>query len=184
MFKGLLLSFALLLNGCAVAPIAVVQGKLSPPPEQAYAIVSLTLNSFDQDGASAWLRLQGPKGNVDLNASILTDTIAAPAKNAIGKLHVLALAPGEYTAEQAVGDWSYTAAGWPQQRHDLLPMGKSFTVKAGEVVYLGEVHLALSFQSSLKLSDQHVRDFYALGQQYGIQDLSNIQTHLLSNTAQ
>ncbi len=184
MFKSLMLSSVLFLSACATAPVAVLQGKLTPPADQGYVVVALTLNSFDQDGANAWLRLEGSKGPIDLNASILHDTIAAPNKNAIGKLHLLSLAPGQYTVQQAMGDWSYTAAGWPQQRHDQLPMGQSFEVKAGEVTYLGEVHLALSFKSSLKISDQHERDFYALGQKYGIIDTSNIKTHLLSTPAQ
>jgi hypothetical protein len=181
MFKSLILSSVLFLSACASAPVAVLQGKLTPPADQGYVVVALTLNSFDQDGANAWLRLEGPTGRSDLNASILHDTIAAPNKNAIGKLHLLSLAPGQYTVQQAVGDWSYTAAGWPQQRHDQLPMGQSFEVKAGEVIYLGEVHLALSFKSSVKISDQHERDFYALGQNYGISDSSNIKIRLLSS---
>ncbi|MBY0445910.1 MAG: hypothetical protein K2Q15_11950 [Burkholderiales bacterium] len=184
MFKSLILSSVLFLSACATTPVAVLQGKLTPPADQGYVVVALTLNSFDQDGANAWLRLQGPNSRSDLNASILHDTIAAPNKNAIGKLHLLSLAPGQYTVQQALGDWSYTAAGWPQQRRDQMPIGQSFEVKAGEVIYLGEVHLALSFQSSLKMSDQHERDFYALGQQYGVSDTSNIKTQLLSNPAQ
>ncbi|AZN35157.1 hypothetical protein [Iodobacter ciconiae] len=181
MFKSLILSCVLFLSACASVPVAVMQGRLAPPVGQGYVVVALTLNSFDQDGANAWLRLEGSQGRADLNASILHDTITAPNKNATGKLHILSLPPGQYTAVSAVGYWRYTAAGWPQQRHEQLPIGQSFEVKAGEVIYLGEVHLALNFQSSLIISDQHERDFYALGQQYGISDTSNIKTRLLSN---
>lgn len=185
MFKRLTgLVLVLLLAACASQPILLQQGKLSPPEGQGYAIVALTLNSFDQDRASAWLRLQGPGGNQDLYASITTDTIVAPQKSVIGKLHILPLTPGQYTVKEAIGDWTYTAAGWPQQRHDQLAVGRQFEMKSGEVLYLGEVHLALSFKSSLQLSDQHERDFYALSQQYGISDTSNIKSKILGNHGQ
>ncbi|QZA80106.1 hypothetical protein [Deefgea piscis] len=168
----------LLLSACANLQLPVVNGQLTPAAGQGLAIVGLTAQSFNNDTASANLVLQGPSGNISLYTRLVTDFIRAPGDtpNATGKLFVVPLLPGQYRVVAADGQWRQDSANLMMNMYQYVtvPLNLPFQVKAGEVVYLGDVHLNMNYDSSVNLSNDRARDFFDLQARHGVSNFSNI----------
>ncbi|MBM5575303.1 hypothetical protein [Deefgea sp. CFH1-16] len=167
----------LLLSACANLQLPVVNGQLTPAAEQGLAIIGLTAQSFNNDTASANLTLQGPSGNINLYTRLVTDFIRAPGDtpNATGRLFVVPLLPGQYRVVAADGQWRRDSMNLMNMyQYVTVPLNLPFQVKAGEVVYLGDVHLNMNYDSSVNLSNDHARDFFDLQARHGVSNFNNI----------
>lgn len=164
-----------LLSACA-APLHVASGKLIPPAGHGYVIAAVTLDSLDHNRADAGILLNGPAGEVWLNAKINMNTIRAPGDepDGIGKLHVVALPTGSYRVSSLYGSWMDDSFGWMDMRsHSNFDLDEKFDLKEGSVVYLGEYHISLNFQPSYMRSNTQRRDFNHLLFWHGVNDFSN-----------
>ncbi|AOX99824.1 hypothetical protein [Jeongeupia sp. USM3] len=178
------LGLLILLAGCASLKPQTDAGKLVPPPGQGYAVLAFTLNSLEPDSGDANLVFNGGGVSGNLYASENTDYIRAPGNvpDDKGRLTFAALPPGDYTITHVYGYWGMPdTLGQAGMRNVIsLPRQDRFTVRAGEVVYLGDFHLNMNFKPDVVLSNQQARDFNHMKVMWGVSDFSNVQTRLLS----
>lgn len=180
MIRALCLFFSLLLAACAnFQPGVNAAGQLQPPPGMGYAVVGVTLHSFDD--VNGWpmaaLEFTGPAGRRELWSNTQTAGIVAPGDepNGNGMLQVVALPPGEYRTTRMLGQWTLEIAGWRQRQFVQVPLPARFSVRAGEVVYLGDTHIRLDFQPEVRLEAKPVRDFNHMRVRWGVTDTSTIR---------
>ncbi|MDR3428865.1 hypothetical protein [Silvimonas sp.] len=177
----LLLTCIVLLSACATRPQLSTTGIMVPPAGQAYAVLAITFTSFDRDTTNTSVVLQGPMGQKEYFAQVMTDFIrdAGDIPDTPGKLHLITLPPGHYTMPMAWGRWNDGSDTIMFSHHvDRIPLNLQFDVAAGEVIYLGDVHLDLNLRSSARLSDQHARDFNHIKTIWKVPDTSSIQIRL------
>ena len=184
MLRSALLCFALaLLTGCATMADRL-KGSLTPPPGQAYAIVSLTGKAFDPDRATIGLVVSDAGGRVvDENvASLITDTVfgeegMSPVE---GKLVLMTLPPGDYRVSGAWGHWVEDGPFGANLQMRQFRLNAPFHLNAGETVYLGQVQVEMSFLPEVKLSDEQRRDFGHMRRVWKINDLSPVKIRPLA----
>ncbi|BCL74818.1 hypothetical protein JHS3_05540 [Jeongeupia sp. HS-3] len=178
----------MLLAGCASLKPQTNDGQMLPPPGQGYAVLAFTLQSLEPDSGNANLVFNGTGGSGQFYASENTDYIRAPGNipDDKGRLAFAALPPGDYTITHVYGRW-----GVPDTMGDAgipnivsLPRQDRFSVKAGEVVYLGDFHLNMNFKPDVVLSNQQARDFNHMKVMWGVSDFSNVHTRVLDGRAQ
>jgi len=185
MRRILLLIAVVLLAGCTTMS-KQLNGSLTPPPGQAYAIVSLTGRAFIPDTATmqaTWNGLDnGASGSV--YASFATDTVfgeqgMSPVE---GKLALLTLAPGRYKIG-GVWAWWYDDDGFLAYRWaKYFRIDAPFEVKAGETVYLGNIWVDMSNLPELQLRNEQQRDFGHIHRVWHVPDTSAVRTELLVNS--
>ncbi|MBE9609732.1 hypothetical protein [Chitinilyticum piscinae] len=169
-----------LLVGCAsMQPQLGSNGQLQPPAGMAYAIVGVTMHSYDDISSDpdAALELIGPAGRTQIWANTATAGIVAPgdAPNGNGRLSAVALAPGDYVASRMYGSWLVESGLWRRREMVTATINAPFSLKAGEVVYLGDAHLNLNFRPSYELHAERERDFHHMQTRWGVTDTSNIR---------
>lgn len=184
MKQFLTLFAALLLSACATNATRpqVQNGQLQAPAGQGLAIISLSgeARNHVQILAYGYMTINGPAGKTVLNTEIGSDDnqfIQAPgsAINPQGKVFVVALPPGNYTVGQVYGSWSPVGA-----LHHVgsvpfdIAVNIPFTVKAGQVQYLGRGSLDLSNESNVSFFDQDDVDLYDVQLRYNVTDFSNV----------
>ncbi|UXY17196.1 hypothetical protein N8I74_09370 [Chitiniphilus purpureus] len=152
--------------------------RLAAPAGRALAVVSLTFSTPPQasDGY-ATLVLEGPGGERRLTARArdrVRNFDGQPAGT--GVLGELSLPPGDYVLRYVSG--SYQPRDKDKRREFWVPLGQRLTLAADEVAYLGNLHVVLDGVPVATFSDQRARDFYALAQEKGITDMSNLQLRL------
>ncbi|WP_288841589.1 hypothetical protein [uncultured Deefgea sp.] len=163
-----------LFTACA-SPLPLQDGRLNPPAGQGMVLLSLTGQANYLMGASLSLDITGPAPQ-QLITRLGTDMIQAPGseENPAGKLFALTLPAGEYRTSQVRGSFIVVGVHAGETRYVTLPLNTDFRVAAGQVVYLGNVNVALNFASTLRLSNTAARDFYDLKQRDGVTDTRNI----------
>lgn len=178
---------ATFLAGCAAFKPQVSEGRLVPPPGTAYAVVAVTLKSFDNITSlpDAALEFTGPAGRHTLWGNTSTAGIVAPGDepNGDGILNVVALPAGDYVTTRMFGSWMMESAGMRWREYANVPVTARFSLKEGEVVYLGDAHLRLDFRPSVQFSGQQRRDFNHMKVRWGVTDTSNIRIAPLQATA-
>lgn len=177
----LLLASALLLSACATSPQISTSGVMVPPPGQAYAILANSFTTFDHDSTNTSVVLDGPFGQKEFFAHVTTNYIrdVGDIPDVPGQVHLITLPPGHYTIPMAWGRWNSGTGSTMVTNHiDRIPLNLQFDVAAGEVVYLGDVHLDLSLRSTATLRDEHARDFNHIKVLWKVPDLSSIQIRL------
>ncbi|MBM3114905.1 hypothetical protein [Jeongeupia naejangsanensis] len=178
------LGLLILLAACASMKPQTDAGKLQPPPGQGYAVLAFTLHSLQPDSGDANLVFNGAGISGNLYASENTDYIRAPGNvpDDKGRLTFTALPPGNYTISHVYGYWGMPdTLGQAGMRNVIsLPRQDRFTVRAGEVVYLGDFHLNMNFKPDVVLSDQQARDFNHMKVMWGVSDFSNVKVQLLN----
>ncbi|WP_432721183.1 hypothetical protein R0381_002656 [Jeongeupia wiesaeckerbachi] len=178
------LGLLILLAGCASLKPQTDDGKMLPPPGQGYAVLAFTLQSLQPDSGDANLVFSGAGVNGQFYASENVDYIRAPGNipDDKGRLAFAALPPGDYTISHVYGYWGMPdALGQAGMRNIIsLPRQDRFTVRAGEVVYLGDFHLNMNFKPDVMLSDQQTRDFNHMKVMWGVSDFSNVQVRPLA----
>jgi hypothetical protein len=168
-----------LLTGCTTMADRL-HGSLQPPPGEGNAIVSFTAWAFRDDETHAQLRYQGVadssiKGSLDV--SLITDTVFGEEGMSPvgGKLHLLTLPPGQYRFTDVYG---YTRDDdgllFFGTRAVHLPVNRSFTIRPGETVYLGEVRLDMSYRPEVKFQNSQPRDFGHIHRVWHVSDTSHI----------
>ncbi|WP_028455840.1 hypothetical protein [Chitinilyticum litopenaei] len=167
------------LSGCAaVRPEVAVNGKLEPAAGKGYAILAVTLDSLGGSDSlpDAGIEVVGPQGRGYLSTNDAT-SITAPGNHpdATGKLHAVQLPAGDYTVTQMYGSWVVDIGMMRSREYVRVPLAQRFSVKAGEVVYLGDAHLSLNYRPSATLSNQQGRDFNFMQKVWKVSDTSNIQ---------
>ncbi|WP_232514875.1 hypothetical protein [Chromobacterium violaceum] len=172
-----------LLTGCATMADRL-RGTLTPPPGQAYAIVSLTGKAFDPDRATIGLSVSDAGGRVVSQdvASLITDTVfgeegMSPAE---GKLVLMTLPPGDYRVSGAWAHWMEDGVFGADLRMRQFPLNAPFHLDAGETAYLGQVQVEMSFLPEVKLSDERRRDFGHMRRVWKIKDLSQVRIRPLA----
>ncbi len=183
MLKKFIAVFALFLSACASVPTPVVNGRLSPAPGQGLAIIALTAKSFSDDTANLSLQIKGPNGGTSGHLNLITDFIRSPGDtpNTTGQLLVLPLAPGQHMIKNASGSWRNPSNG--AREYINVNINHPFTIAAGEVVYLGQVHVNMNFQPDAEFSQNTERDFFDLKARRGVTDFSNIVIRPLNAAA-
>lgn len=182
---AVLVASLLVLTGCASVKLPLENGRLTPAAGQGIAIVAFTAQSFSPDTADAQLFIQGANGRAVGYTRLVTDFIRAPGdtQNSVGRLLVLPLPAGQYAVTRAAGSWlrdSGTLIG--NYQYVDVPLNAPFKVAAGEVVYLGQVHLNMNLRGEVAFSQNSTRDFYDLQVRSGVTDTSNIQIRPLAAT--
>ncbi|MGC0155299.1 hypothetical protein ACPRNU_22795 [Chromobacterium vaccinii] len=185
--RNLLLACCLtLLAGCTTMA-SRLNGSLTPPPGQAYAIVSLVGKAFDPDRATIGLAVSDADGRVVAQnaASLITDTVfgeegMSPVE---GKLVLMTLPPGDYRVSGAWGHWSDDGVFGPDLRMRQFPLNAPFHLDAGETVYLGQVLVEMSFLPEVRLGDERRRDFGHMRRVWKIEDLSRMKVRPLAAPA-
>ncbi|KAF0813672.1 hypothetical protein IGB42_02024 [Andreprevotia sp. IGB-42] len=162
--RNLAVLFAVLLLGaCASQPLPMQDGKLAAPPGMGLAVLAVTLDSLDREGATAGVLVTGPAGRSNMQVSILTDYIrvSGSAPDDKGRVFVQALPPGDYVIQKIYGWWfdGGPGLGLAISRYEEVPLDAPFHINAGEVVYLGDAHISLNFRPSAALTDRQKRDF-------------------------
>ncbi|GGP18180.1 hypothetical protein [Silvimonas iriomotensis] len=179
MFKRVLLLCCIgLLSACAARPQMSTAGAMVPPAGQAYGILAVTFNSLDHDTTVTSVVVEGPWGRKEFfanNNNYIRD--AGDVPDTTGQLQLLTLPPGHYTMTDTWTRWGNPGMDM-SRRIGRLPLNQGFDVKAGEVVYLGEVHVDVNFQPTATLKDAHQRDFNHIKVMWGVPDTSNIQIRL------
>ncbi len=175
-----------LLAGCA-SMADKLQGSIAPPPGTGHVLLSLTAKAFDQDSATAGIRIADPNGTVVASgyASMNTDTVFGEEgmSPVDGRLQLFTLPPGDYEVRDAWGNWT-EEMGWTRTwRSASFPINTRFHLEAGQTLYLGEVALDLSFRPSYSLSDQHRRDFGHLSRVWKVKDSARIDIRPLAAPA-
>ncbi|AXE32504.1 hypothetical protein DK842_00990 [Chromobacterium phragmitis] len=172
-----------LLAGCA-SMADRLRGSLTPPPGQAYAIVSLTGKAFEPDRATIGLTVNSAGGRIAAQdiASLLTDTVfgeegMSPAE---GKLVLLTLPPGDYRLGEVRGRWDEDGAFGLDRQFRRFKLNAPFHLDEGETVYLGQVQLEMSFLPEVRLSDERRRDFGHMRRVWKVNDLGRVQIRPLS----
>ncbi|MBM5571080.1 MULTISPECIES: hypothetical protein [Deefgea] len=200
MWKSLVLGLSLVVAGCAStpAPVVVEQGRLSPPAGQGIAIIALTAQSFNERSAELALHIDGPAGKISEQIALGTDLIRAPSdpnylntrrlsfsfrplgvqvgntQNVRGRVLVLPLPAGDYMVSNATGSWLREGIQSSNLETVNVAIQQPFHLAAGEVVYLGQVHVNMSLRSVVELSQNLERDFFDLETRRGVTDFSNI----------
>ena len=167
----------LLLSACASLQPPLANGRLSPVAGQGLAVIAFTAKSFNDDHADATLHISGAQGRHTLYTRLSTDFIraAGDTPNAVGKLFVVPLAAGDYRLNRATGSWRRDSdMSLMNYEYVDVQLDQPFSVKAGEVVYLGQAHLLMNYRANVTFSDAHARDFYDLSARSGVTDFSNI----------
>ena len=198
MWKYIVLALSFVLAGCASLsePIPMENGRLSPKPGHAIAIVALTGQSLNYRSAQLALHFDGPAGKTVERINFSSDTILAPSndylkgrrltfspqslggqvgnkQSARGRVLLMSLPAGEYKVAKATGLWLREG----KTTDDVLvnvAIQQPFTLAAGEVVYLGQVHVDMGFRSTVNFSQNPERDFFNLEARSGVTDFSNI----------
>ncbi|MDN0075392.1 hypothetical protein QU481_10865 [Crenobacter sp. SG2303] len=159
-----------------------IQGSLTPPPGQGYAIVSLTARAIVPDNGTLevhWYGLDNGSSGI-ARANFVTDTLysdqgMAPTE---GKVILLTLAPGRYQISDAWTRWGEdTGDSTTHVKH--YGVNAPFEVKAGETVYLGNIMADLSFLPELQLRDEQQRDLDHIRNTWHVADTSFIRAELL-----
>ncbi|KPC52573.1 hypothetical protein [Amantichitinum ursilacus] len=167
-----------LVTACGTAPMMSGSGQMTPPDGKAYAIVALTFDSWDKDTANVSFVLQGPDGTHEYFAQAMTDFIrdAGDIPDAIGKLHLLTLTPGHYVLPSVWARWHDGSDTIIFSNHVVnIPLNQQFDVRAGQVVYLGDIHAKLNYQPSVAIVDSTARDMNHIKVIWKVPDTSNIQ---------
>jgi len=185
MRRILLFVVVMLLAGCTTMA-KQLNGSLTPPPGQAYAIVSLTGRAFIPDTATmqaSWNGIDNGSSGI-VYSSFVTDTVfgeegMAPVE---GRLALLRLAPGRYQIGDVWARWSDDTGfmGYQQARH--FRVDAPFEVKAGETVYLGNIWVDMSNLPELQLRNEQKRDFGHIHRVWHVPDTSSVRTELLVNS--
>lgn len=211
MWKSIVLGLSLVLAGCASmpAPIPVENGRLTPKAGHGIAIVALTGQSFNDRSADLALHIDGPAGRTTEQVNLGTDLIRPPSneylkerrltfsfrplgiqvgntQNVRGRVLILSLPAGEHKVANVTGSWLREGNQSTDRELVNLDIQQPFTLAAGEVVYLGQVHVNMSFRSEVQLSQNPERDFFDLEARSGVTDFSNINMRPLkaADTAQ
>ena len=198
MWKSLVLVLSFVLAGCASVPAPVENGRLSPPPGYGIAIIALTAQSFNNQSADLALNIDGSVGRTTEQINLATDLIRAPSNPdylkdrrltfslrplgiqvgnsqiARGRVLLLSLPAGEHRVTNATGSWLRDGVQSSSREMVSLEIQQPFTLAAGEVVYLGQVHVNMNFRSEVLFSQNPERDFFDLETRHGVTDFSNI----------
>ena len=177
MWKSLVLVLSFVLGGCASLRPPVENGRLTPAPGQGLAIIALTAQSFNDDTADLSLHLRGASGRTSGHMRLVTDFIRAPGDtpNSTGRLLVFPLPAGPYMITNATGSWRLDSGSSMFVREFInVDIQKPFTIAAGEVIYLGQVHVNMNFRPDVRFSQNIERDFFGLNVRSGVTDVSNI----------
>ncbi|MGL4994868.1 MAG: hypothetical protein ACRC6G_01685 [Deefgea sp.] len=173
-----ILAASLMLSACAtVTPNANVNnGQLLAPAGEGLALLSLTVQSKNLETANTYLYLEGPTGRLSLDATMKDHHIRAAnePKRVAGRLFIQPLPPGEYRLVLVAGSWRDSSNLMFMYPKADIPLDVPFTIKAGEVTYLGEVRFGLSLMPKVDLVSNTERDFYDLKTRSGVTDFSNI----------
>ncbi|WP_432721185.1 hypothetical protein R0381_002655 [Jeongeupia wiesaeckerbachi] len=175
------LGLALALTGCSQMQQVFSSNepkKLETQAGQATALLTLTWLAAEPDDAKVSLVLRGPQGEQVLTAEEGDEVRSPNGPNVAGKRFLLNLVPGRYQLMHVQGSWHTDEGGRSRTQPMWLPLGQTFSVQAGEVVYLGNVNVALDFTPSVSVSNQAGRDFYDLVMSKTANELSNIQVRL------
>ncbi|OHX11267.1 hypothetical protein [Chromobacterium sphagni] len=182
--RRLLLGICIVLLAGCTSMATRLNGSLTPPPGQAYAILSLTGKAFNPDSASVGLSVRDQQGRVVAEdiASLITDTVfgeegMSPVE---GKLVLLTLPPGDYTLAGVWGHWAEDGVFGSDLKIRQFKLNAPFHLNAGETVYLGQVQLEMSFLPEVKLSDERKRDFGHMRRVWKIPDLSQVAARPLA----
>lgn len=200
MWKSLVLGLSFVVAGCASmsVPVPVENGRLTPVPGYGIAIIALTAQSFNDQSADLALHIDGPAGKTTEQINLGTDLIRAPSnpdylkgrpltfsfrplgiqvgnsQNTRGRVLVLSLPAGEHRVTNATGSWLRDGIQSSNREMVNVEIQQPFTLAAGEVVYLGQVHVNMNLRSSVELSQNPERDFFNLEARRGVTDFSNI----------
>ncbi|MCW3478659.1 hypothetical protein OL229_03630 [Neisseriaceae bacterium JH1-16] len=185
MRRILMLIAVMLLAGCTTM-VKQLNGSLTPPPGQAYAIVSLTGRAFIPDTATmqaSWSGLDNGSSGI-VYSSFVTDTVfgeqgMAPVE---GRLALLRLAPGRYQIGDVWARWSDDTGFMSYQWVRHFRIDAPFEVKAGETVYLGNIWVDMSNLPELQLRNEQKRDFGHIHRVWHVPDTSSVRTELLVNS--
>lgn len=199
-----LVLFAGLLAGCASTP-DLVNGRLIPPPGQAYLIVATTyeISQGVAINGESGVEIAGPDKPVSLMSTPGNRRIQAPGEEATkGALHLLAVPPGEYHILRAFGSYQESGfdvgVGYASGNHYngvgvgigtrtgggrntfAVPLKHTFQLQAGEVAYIGDVHILLDRIPSASVRINVRRDFNHMQSVWKVQDFSNVQIRPVS----
>lgn len=207
MWKSLVLGLSLVLGGCASVPAPVENGRLTPPAGYGIAIIALTGQSFNDRSADLALHIDGPAGKTTEQINLGTDLIRAPSnpdylrgrpltfsfrplgiqvgnsQNSSGRVLVLPLPAGQHMVKNVTGSWLREGVQSSSREMVNVQIQQPFTLAAGEVVYLGQVHVNMSFRSEVQFSVNPERDFFDLEARRGVTDFSNIVSRPLNAAA-
>ena len=174
----LILSTAALLSACSTMADKL-QGSLTPPPGDGYAIFSLVGKSSEPDRSSAsvsWNSLDSAlQGRVYANMG--TNTIFGENGNmAAGKLELLTLPPGRYQLNTAYGYWPSGLGRFGDGGIQIrsFPLNLPFSVEAGKAVYLGEVLLEMDYLPTAEIRDAQQRDFAHMKNVWKVNNLNTV----------
>ncbi|QEL55927.1 hypothetical protein [Chromobacterium paludis] len=172
------------LSGCA-SIASRLHGSLTPPPGQAYAIVSLVGKAFDPDRATIGLTVSDAQGRPAAQevASLLTDTVFGEQGMSEGKLALLTLPPGDYRLSGAWAHWVEEGAFGAEMKMKQFRLDAPFRLAPNETVYLGEVWMDLSFLPEVQLRDERGRDFSHMRRVWKIDNLDQVRLRPLAQTA-
>jgi hypothetical protein len=208
MWKSLVLGLSLVLGGCASmpAPSLIENGRLTPKPGHGIAIIAFTAQSLNERSAELALNIDGPAGRTTEQINLGTDLIRPPSndylkgrrltfsfrplgiqvgntQNVRGRVLVLSLPAGEHRLTNATGSWFRDGIQSSSLEKVNVEIQQPFTLAAGEVVYLGQVHVNMSLRSVAELSQNPERDFFDLEARRGVTDFSNIVSRPLNAAA-
>lgn len=183
---ALLFTTIAVLSGCASLRPPVENGRLNPASGQGLAIIALTAQSFSDETADLALHIAGPTGTSTAQMRLATDFIRAPGSthNSTGRLLVLPLSAGHYMIRNATGSWRRDSDNAFFMRQFInVNIQQPFSIAAGEVMYLGQVHVNMNFRPDVTFSQNTARDFFDLQARSGVTDLSNIVIRPLNAAA-
>lgn len=187
MIKRWIILLCLMLAACVSPVVKHLNGSLTPPPGMAYALVSLTASGYGIDDAqlSAHFRALDADKRHDgaVYASLATDTIfsrqvGGPMTD--GRLSLITLKPGRYQFYSASGRYQDGMLFMHPTVWRTFKLNLPFDVAAGEVVYLGEIHLDLSNLPEWEIRDSHERDLGHVERIWQVPDVSMVHTRLLA----
>lgn len=184
--RYVLLMGCLLLTACASFRPPLDNGRLSPAPGQGLVIIALTAQSFSDETADLALYISGASGTSLSQMRLATDFIRAPGSthNSTGRLLVLPLTAGQYEITRATGSWRRDSSNAFFMREFIsVNIQQPFHIAAGEVVYLGQVHVNMNFRPDVVFSQNTERDFFDLQARSGVTDVSNIVIRPLNAAA-
>lgn len=176
----LILCLASLLAGCTTLADSL-HGALTPPPGMAYAVFSMTVHTYTPERASStvrWRNLDSQQQG-SLTANYATDTVFGEEgmSPVDGRLQLLALPPGRYTLADAYGHWNDEHADTlisTRQRSAHFQLDRTFELRPGETVYLGEIRFNLDNLPDVAFSDARRRDFGHMQRVWKVKDTSSI----------
>ncbi|XZG69078.1 hypothetical protein ACTSKR_10480 [Chitinibacteraceae bacterium HSL-7] len=174
------------LGGCAsLKPEVAPDGALAVAPGQGVAVVSVTMTTLFPDTTDLAIDLVGPSGKRTLYTQSLTDMVVAPGDeaNATGKLFAVPLLPGNYTVTSVWGGWMDDIGNWRHYRSFNIPRNDTFSVAAGRVVYLGDVHATVNLQPSVVLKDSRARDLNHMATRWRVTNTDNMDFRPLRSAA-